>query len=104
MMYISVYPVAISIRRTNVYEERSLGLYAADNEEDGKGTSFVGKSPFPRGRGLIVATHIRRQLSFDLWYVFLGVFIICIVESDQIEDTNNYVLPVPNLSSNEVVV
>ena len=41
MMYISVYPVAISLRRTNVYEEQSLGLYA-DDEEDGKGTSFVG--------------------------------------------------------------
>ena len=44
MMYISVYPVAISVRRTNVYEEQSLGLYAADEEEDGKGTSFVGTS------------------------------------------------------------
>ena len=40
---------------------------------------------------LIVGTHISRQLSFDMWYIFLGVFIICIVESDQIEDTNNYV-------------
>ena len=45
MMYISVYPVAISVRRTNVYEEQSLGVYAADDEEDGKGTSFVGTSP-----------------------------------------------------------
>lgn len=42
MMYISVYPVAISVRRTNVYEEQSLGVYAADDEDDGKGTSFVG--------------------------------------------------------------
>jgi Trk-type K+ transport system membrane component len=47
MMYISVYPVAISVRRTNVYEEQSLGVYAADDEEDGKGTSFVGISPLP---------------------------------------------------------
>lgn len=39
MMYISIYPVAISIRRTNVYEEQSLGIYAADQEEN---TSFIG--------------------------------------------------------------
>ena len=104
MMYISVYPVAISVRRTNVYEEQSLGVYAADDEEDGKGTSFVGTSPGPPAfcheeKTLIIATHIRRQLSFDLWYIFLGVFIICIVESDQIEDTNNYVPPSPRLVS-----
>ena len=46
---------------------------------------------------MIIATHIRRQLSFDLWYIFLGVFIICIAESDQIEDTNNYVPFLPDL-------
>jgi Trk/Ktr/HKT type cation transporter len=39
MMYISVYPLAMSIRRTNVYEEKSLGIYVADVEED---PSFIG--------------------------------------------------------------
>jgi len=39
MMYISVYPLAISIRRTNVYEEQSLGIYVDDEEEN---ASFVG--------------------------------------------------------------
>jgi Cation transport protein len=39
MMYISIFPVAISIRRTNVYEEESLGIYAADQEEN---PSFLG--------------------------------------------------------------
>jgi len=74
MMYISIFPVAISIRRTNVYEEQSLGVFAHEDEQD---TSFA-------------ATHLRRQLGFDLWYIFLGLFIICIVESPQIEDTNDY--------------
>jgi len=74
MMYISIFPVAISIRRTNVYEEQSLGVFAHEDEKD---ASFV-------------ATHLRRQLGFDLWYIFLGLFIICIVESPQIEDTNDY--------------
>lgn len=30
MMYISVYPVVITMRNSNVYEERSLGIYAGD--------------------------------------------------------------------------
>jgi hypothetical protein len=32
--YISVYPIALSVRSSNVYEERSLGL-ADDLSEDG---------------------------------------------------------------------
>ena len=40
MMYISVFPLAMSIRRTNVYEEQSLGIYADDDEEN---ASFLGK-------------------------------------------------------------
>jgi len=84
-MYISVYPVAMSIRRTNVYEENSLGIYTSEEEED---TSFLGISSILYAK---IATHIGRQLSFDLWYVFLGVFIICIVESAQIQNAENYV-------------
>lgn len=34
MMYISVYPIAMSVRSTNVYEERSLGLFDEDEDED----------------------------------------------------------------------
>ena len=34
MMYISVYPVAISVRRTNPYEEKSLGIFASEDEEN----------------------------------------------------------------------
>jgi Trk-type K+ transport system membrane component len=41
MMYISVFPIAMSIRNTNVYEEQSLGIYAADDEEN---ASFLGIS------------------------------------------------------------
>jgi Trk-type K+ transport system membrane component len=32
MMYISVYPVVITMRNSNVYEERSLGIYDDDDE------------------------------------------------------------------------
>lgn len=79
MMYISVFPIAISVRKTNVYEEKSLGVYNNDDEEDdGTGSSYVG-------------IHFRKQLSFDLWYVFLGLFIICIAEGKQIESPKEYV-------------
>jgi len=80
MMYISVFPIAISIRRTNVYEEKSLGIYAHteenDNDENGQ-PSYVG-------------AHVRKQLGFDLWWIFLGLFIICIVEGQQLQNTNMY--------------
>ena len=77
MMYISVFPIAISVRRTNVYEEKSLGIYgnASDEEEDEKEPSYVG-------------AHLRRQLSFDLWYIFVGLFIIAIAEGRRIRNVN----------------
>lgn len=80
MMYISVFPIAISIRRTNVYEEKSLGIYSSEDEKTGddKEPSYVG-------------AHLRKQLSYDLWYVFLGLFAIAIVEGNRIENTNDYV-------------
>jgi len=77
MMYISVFPIAISVRRTNVYEERSLGIFGGEEEGDESEPSYVGQ-------------HLRRQLSFDLWYVFLGFFIICIVEGGRLANTNQY--------------
>lgn len=33
-----------------------------------------------------IMTHVRNQLSFDLWYIFLGTFCICVAESGRIKD------------------
>ncbi|CBF73735.1 hypothetical protein AN8029.2 [Aspergillus nidulans FGSC A4] len=80
MMYISVFPIAISLRRTNVYEEKSLGIFADDEDDDDDSQtapSYIG-------------THLRKQLGFDLWYVCLGLFIITIVEGDRLENKNQY--------------
>ncbi|KAF2436858.1 hypothetical protein EJ08DRAFT_666996 [Tothia fuscella] len=82
MMYISVFPIAISVRQTNVYEEKSLGIYGGGGEDpdatmDPNSSSYLG-------------THLRRQLSFDLWYVFLGLFLICCIEGGRIENRNDY--------------
>ena len=53
MMYISVFPIAISLRRTNVYEEKSLGVYPAGEEDDDDAQtapSYIG-------------THLRKQIT-----------------------------------------
>jgi hypothetical protein len=76
MMYISIFPIAISMRQTNVYEEKSLGVWSSDDEEDQE-SSYLG-------------THLRRQLSFDLWFVFLGFFLIAIIEGGRLENTNDF--------------
>ncbi|KAM5507715.1 low affinity potassium transporter [Microsporum canis] len=75
MMYISVFPIAISVRRTNVYEERSLGIYSDPDEysENEKEPSFVG-------------AHLQKQLSFDIWYIFLGLFVISIIEGTRLDN------------------
>ncbi|CAI4034299.1 hypothetical protein SMKI_10G0860 [Saccharomyces mikatae IFO 1815] len=120
MMYVSVLPLAISIRRTNVYEEQSLGLYGdmgakpedtdteddeddeEDDEEEDKNhegqSSERNKSNNRKRRKKktknsneistksFIGAHLRKQLSFDLWFLFLGLFIICICEGDKIKD------------------
>ncbi|PLW39493.1 hypothetical protein PCANC_16808 [Puccinia coronata f. sp. avenae] len=163
MMYIAVYPIAISIRATNVYEERSLGIFHLDeqldhesdeegeyrHEERGRGglmprpaehtlnletlqqsspdetpnsnASLRGKrgksgpshahsfsahsrrfshhrEPYPRtdtcdrdsvrssraSTPSYLALHIRKQLAFDIWWLALAVWCICIAERNKI--------------------
>ncbi|KAI9162701.1 Low-affinity potassium transport protein [Paramyrothecium foliicola] len=76
MMYIAIFPIAIAIRASNTYEEKALGIYGHEsNLDENNGASYI-------------MTHIRNQLSFDLWYIFLGTFCICIAESERIMDLN----------------
>ncbi|KAG7136325.1 Low-affinity potassium transport protein like [Verticillium longisporum] len=77
MMYIAVFPIAISIRASNTYEERSMGIWASNDTrvDETDGVSYV-------------LDHVRNQLSFDLWYIFLGTFLICIAEAKRIADLN----------------
>ncbi|GKT51814.1 low-affinity potassium transport protein [Colletotrichum spaethianum] len=75
MMYIAVFPIAISVRASNTYEERALGIWAPDATglDENNGVSYV-------------MDHMRNQLSFDLWYIFLGTFLVCIAEARRITD------------------
>ena len=94
-MYISAYPVVITMRNSNVYEERSLGIYADDPQEK---SSEAGKSFLcglkcrgirPGGnieaRGYFVRQQLRGQLAHDLWWIALAVLFIMITETGQFE-------------------
>ncbi|EEH34040.2 potassium transport protein [Paracoccidioides lutzii Pb01] len=76
MMYISAYPIAISVRRTNIYEETSLGLYDSTSEEIDESNTTAS----------YLGTHLKKQLAFDLWYVFLGMFILMVTEGPKLAD------------------
>ncbi|KAF9886489.1 low affinity potassium transporter [Aspergillus nanangensis] len=81
MMYISAFPIAIAIRKTNVYEEKSLGIYDSDPDPDPNPDPDTTMPNAHRG----LAAHIQRQLGFDLWYVMLGFFLITLTEGNRIQ-------------------
>lgn len=86
MMYISAYPLALSVRSTNVYEERSLGVWGEkpqETEED------LPEANSTRGWGTYVAAHARRQLAFDIWWLGFALWLVCIIERDNIEDADS---------------
>ncbi|KAI1806350.1 TrkH-domain-containing protein [Daldinia bambusicola] len=119
MMYISVYPVVITMRHSNVYEERSLGIYGEDplysdaltrpisrGQSSSKPQSLsrmvrvafaewygVGAAPDQREESRIsfISHQIRGQLSHDLWWLVLAVLLIMIIETKHfIEDPVTY--------------
>ncbi|KAL1877292.1 hypothetical protein Plec18167_004981 [Paecilomyces lecythidis] len=91
MMYISVYPVVITMRNSNVYEERSLGIYdedtAAVQEEEAPatGTPNSSTSQLPTfrasGRMYFIQQQLRAQLAYDMWWMVLAAIVICIIEA-----------------------
>ncbi|KAJ5259256.1 hypothetical protein N7478_012237 [Penicillium angulare] len=94
MMYVSAFPVLVTMRNTNVYEERSLGIYANDESDSPSSTSrsnvlvdlirlHLGRpNASESSRGYFVHQQLRSQLSHDLWWIALAVFFISIAESD----------------------
>ncbi|KAJ5114361.1 Potassium transporter [Penicillium alfredii] len=88
--------VLVTIRNTNVYEERSLGIYAHDEtEERPSNTSrsnvlmdvirpHLGRPRLSESsRGYFVHQQLRSQLSHDIWWIALAVLFIAIAESDR---------------------
>lgn len=101
MMYISAYPVVITMRHSNVYEERSLGIYAQD-EPYSPGGPRIGTpasqlrralskaitSPFPSGAYNahdFMRQQIRGQLAHDLWWLVVAILLISCIEVSNFE-------------------
>ncbi|KAF2822454.1 potassium transport protein 1 [Ophiobolus disseminans] len=66
IMYISSYPMVLTLRKTNTYEERSIGLQEHDSSAAG------------------IASHLQKQLAYDIWFQFLAFFLVCIIERGHI--------------------
>ncbi|KAF2852450.1 potassium transport protein-like protein 1 [Plenodomus tracheiphilus IPT5] len=66
IMYISSYPMVLTLRKTNTYEEQSIGLEKHDS-------SAVG-----------IASHLQKQLAYDIWFQFFSFFLICVIERGHI--------------------
>jgi Trk-type K+ transport system membrane component len=49
MMYISVYPVVITMRNSNVYEERSLGIYSDAEQSESSSSGLEAANDQPGG-------------------------------------------------------
>ena len=95
MMYISVFPVTMTIRNSNVYEERSLGIYAQEDSAPPTKSEVFG--PIRRhltnntffaetgtdSRSYFVRQQVRSQLAHDLWWLCLAILLIVIVEGSQ---------------------
>ncbi|KAJ8489572.1 hypothetical protein ONZ45_g13536 [Pleurotus djamor] len=87
MMYISVYPIAMSVRSTNVYEEKSLGVYPEDEEEEDE---FNPQGPRSSVWGRYLSMHARKQLAFDMWWIASAIFLVCIVERSNLDNPENF--------------
>ncbi|KAL9537770.1 hypothetical protein MBANPS3_011482 [Mucor bainieri] len=103
-MYISVYPVAISMRNSNIYQERALGIFRGEDEEPVKfSDDDLAEAPFIKlkrhstmtsiaqgtkkllkGPDFFVITQIQRQLTSDICWVITGIFCICVIEAESI--------------------
>lgn len=79
MMYVAVFPIAMSVRSSNTYETRSIGILPKASEAD----------ETTQGPSAYLASHLRNQMSHDVWYMALGCFVICIIEAKPIADPTN---------------
>ena len=67
-MIFAVYPVAMAIRATNVYEAKALGIrYDEDNLS-------TGLRHLRQEEGY-VGLHLKEQLSYDVWFIILATFL-----------------------------
>ncbi|KAF7782717.1 hypothetical protein Agabi119p4_2093 [Agaricus bisporus var. burnettii] len=87
MMYITVIPIALSVRSSNVYEEQALGVYKPEDDPEVLFETAGGSRMRIWGR--YFAMHARRQLAFDLWWLAIALFLICIIERRNLNNLDN---------------
>jgi Trk-type K+ transport system membrane component len=96
MMYISAFPITITMRNSNVYEERSLGIYSDHPDYDavekevntvmGWVRKRLGTASTDPMKRYFVQQQLRAQLGHDLWWLALAVFVIMIIEGSQFKN------------------
>ena len=103
----AVYPIAVSIRSTNVYEEKSMGASVVlgkfpylfhlislpttgvyDEDFDDDPDEMEARFDKSHSATAYIGYHARKQLAFDLWWLALAVWLICIVERNRIGSPN----------------
>jgi Trk-type K+ transport system membrane component len=101
MMFVSAYPIIITMKNSNVYEERSLGIYANDTTDIEKSLSTTtidhvesvsvseehSLAP-PREHNTrlsFVKEELQAQLSHDVWAPLIVAIIIMWVEAESIQ-------------------
>lgn len=90
MMYISMFPVVMLMRNSNVYEERSLGIYAEDmDRKNTRGSDSM--KPVRTTRLYFLREQIQRQLGHDLWFITTCMVLVVWIETPRIvADPINY--------------
>ncbi|KAG8830790.1 low affinity potassium transporter [Serendipita sp. 399] len=89
MMYIAPYPIALAVRSTNVYQDRSLGVYEEEDdsdEEEEQEEEFRKRHKSAAGWGTYLAFHAKRQLAYDIWWLVGAWLLVVIFERSKIWD------------------
>ncbi|CCA66433.1 related to potassium transporter TRK-1 [Serendipita indica DSM 11827] len=94
MMYVSIYPVALSVRASNEYEERSLGIFVEPDNDSESSSLLSQEREFGKRTGVsrrkiwgeYLVWHAKQQLAFDMWWLALALWLICIIERGPLSD------------------
>lgn len=78
-MYISAFPLIMSLRTSNIYEERSIG-----QADEGKSQSALHDPKKQQRAASKLSQHLRKQLAYDLWWLSLCVWLISIIEREKL--------------------
>ncbi|KAG8719018.1 low affinity potassium transporter [Ceratobasidium sp. 395] len=87
-MFVQVYPIAMAVRTSNVYEESGVVIYEPERNED-EPTNL----PAGRGAGFTayVSWHLKHQLAQDLFWLLAALTTLCAFERARIlEESTAY--------------